>query len=971
MDEAKLKIIEENPIGDGLDTFRKGFASICDSTALGFSPDAFDRLEQSHRQNVAFDLLTTLPRLRAAQFLRSSTGDRLLLQDILRVTLIVNSNDFDLSRIKPLLRTILDNRDDVAVWTQVYEAFSEATPPPSSIPPSATPLPTTATVATTDTTATAATATTDTTATTATEDTTATAATAATADTTATTATEATADTGDTGDTGDILATSSATNTPSVPETPWTRNTVSILNSSETRREIDPILRKELGNPRVGVRRFRESFFARVPGLETAAATVFDKCCEGDKPIFGQDGWDGWPAEAKEADVLAWFGNTITKLEDFAADYRPANLTYRRKLLAQPRTPLIGSTGRRSMDIGFVNDNFIFQPELGRAGRYRWSHILVPGELKSNPVADAPPLAWIDLATYAREVLSAQDTRRFALAFTLCGSILRLWEYDRLGGMASEQFNINEPKGGLEFVAAMLGFLWIDAEGLGFDPSIMDSEGKRFIEIERDGKLERLIIDEVITRPRAIASRATTCWKAHREDDPLKKPLVIKDSWQYPERDEEGLLVKEATEKGVANIARYYHHETVHIGGVEDDVRIFIRKGLDTFASTADAADTMADTTADTTTGTQAASAISDSVDIIAATATSVMSAITAMARMKSTSSSASSASTVAAAAAAVMSSSRGRGGSVATRGKKTTRVMQLRESSSKSGNRGRDSNSDDNSDDNSDNSGSSGSVASTKRRQSEANLDDDDGDAAAAAAERPAKRSRSESAKSGDAKTLTNRVHRRIVLQDYGRPIYTASSPTALLEALENCIRGHESLRRQAGFLHRDISINNVVIDEDGPANRRGFLIDLDLALKEQRIKSSGAKGKTGTRAFMAIEVLMGEQHSFMHDLESFFWVLFWICIHYDGPNNARTTDFDEWNFKRDRDLAGSKVIMVYDSRVFCREAALNFTPFYAPLIPLMDKLRAVVFPNGHPWREPNEELYSTMREILLQGLE
>jgi len=34
-----------------------------------------------------------------------------------------------------------------------------------------------------------------------------------------------------------------------------------------------------------------------------------------------------------------------------------------------------------------------------------------------------------------------------------------------------------------------------------------------------------------------------------------------------------------------------------------------------------------------------------------------------------------------------------------------------------------------------------------------------------------------------------------------------------------------------------------------------------------------------------MAIRALLSEQHLFMHDLESFFWVLFWICIHYDGP--------------------------------------------------------------------------------------
>ncbi|KAH7146851.1 hypothetical protein B0J13DRAFT_429645, partial [Dactylonectria estremocensis] len=58
-------------------------------------------------------------------------------------------------------------------------------------------------------------------------------------------------------------------------------------------------------------------------------------------------------------------------------------------------------------------------------------------------------------------------------------------------------------------------------------------------------------------------------------------------------------------------------------------------------------------------------------------------------------------------------------------------------------------------------------------------------------------------------------------------------------------------------------------------------FLIDIDLAIKEQREGTSGAKGKTGTIAFMAIRALLGEQHSFMHDLGSFLWVLFWICIH------------------------------------------------------------------------------------------
>lgn len=54
--------------------------------------------------------------------------------------------------------------------------------------------------------------------------------------------------------------------------------------------------------------------------------------------------------------------------------------------------------------------------------------------------------------------------------------------------------------------------------------------------------------------------------------------------------------------------------------------------------------------------------------------------------------------------------------------------------------------------------------------------------------------------------------------------------------------------------------------------AEDHGFLIDLDLAVKADREKASGAPSKTGTKVFMTIGVLYGEDHNFTHDLESFF---------------------------------------------------------------------------------------------------
>jgi serine/threonine protein kinase len=233
-----------------------------------------------------------------------------------------------------------------------------------------------------------------------------------------------------------------------------------------------------------------------------------------------------------------------------------------------------------------------------------------------------------------------------------------------------------------------------------------------------------------------------------------------------------------------------------------------------------------------------------------------------------------------------------------------------------------------------------------------------------------PSKRSCSASPTKANSNTLPNRVHRRVILRDYGKPIYKASSRAGLLAALEGCIEGHESLRK-AGLLHRDISINNLMINEDDDnPSWPSFLIDLDLAIKEQREATSGARGKTGTRAFMAIGVLLGEPHSFMHDLESFFWVLFWICIHYDRRNEGRVVPrFEKWNYIDTEELAELKKGQVSHEGDFVKTVGENFTSHYQSLIPWVNRLRKVVFPNGRRWEKEDTGLCSRMKEMLREA--
>ncbi|KAF2259124.1 hypothetical protein CC78DRAFT_586283 [Lojkania enalia] len=497
-------------------------------------------------------------------------------------------------------------------------------------------------------------------------------------------------------------------------------------NSTKNRKYVDGVLKEELGQLYVGVPGFFDAYFGSVAGLRLVAQAVFDKCKEGDNPLYREkSGWQGWPEGAREHDVLSWFAPLTGQLLDFVAENQPASRP-RRRPLAQPHQPVQGSTADRKLGVGFVDD-----PSAGVDSKcYKASK------------------AWLDLGRYAREVFAAQDSRRFVLGFTLCGSLMRLWEFDRLGGIASEQFDINED--GLQFLSAVLGFLWLNEERLGFDLDITKA-------------------------------------KNYRPESSMPPP---------------------------------------------------------------------------------------------------------------------------------------------STAGRRVSRI------------------------------GRSSSVAGRKRSSS-----------STGALLPPTKRTCSSSPIKG-GRAIANRMHRRVVVaRDYGKPIYKSSSRTGLLAAQEGCIEGYESLHTRAGMLQCDISPNNLMMnEEDDNPSWRAFLIDLDLATKEQREKSSGARGKTGTRAFMAIGALLEDEepHSFMHDLESFFWVLFWICIHYNGSQERVVPRFDKWNFADTEELTTMKLGIVSDDAIFHKTAQGYFTEYCQPLVPYANRLRRKVFPNGGRWRDSNPKLYSEMKEIL-----
>ncbi|KAK2739437.1 hypothetical protein FQN57_006566 [Myotisia sp. PD_48] len=631
------------------------------------------------------------------------------------------------------------------------------------------------------------------------------------------------------------------------PSTRHNCTTSSTGDLSEYLQDFGAVLERDLDSLYVDVPEFCKTLFGSFEGLEAAAQTVLDKCKDGEDPLYHEEtGWRGFTAGAPRSYVLTWLTNTVI---EFSRVFEQHTNTSNIK-----RRPLTKPYVKRSIAVHKLAIGLATDPNASLGMMRNWSHIFTPGELENHPRHDIVPTAWVDPAGYVIDEIphggplaqasAIESSRRFVLGFSLCRSSMRLWHLDRLGGITSDAFDIN--KDGLRFVLTVLGFLQMNQQQLGFDPTLATAiDGSRYIEIVRNGEVERLIIDEQITRtPWRSAGRGTICWRAHREGDRSKTPLVIKDSWQYPELAEEGGLLREAREAGVVSVARYYHHETVRVDGIDDDIRN-IRKGLDI---------------------------------------------------------------------------------------RKGKRFMASKSESPLSRARSRTATKD----------------GGSKRKRSSISIDPMD-------------------------EVALNRVHRRIIVEDYGKPIYTASSVIAFLQAMVDCLDGPMSLYNKTGLIHSDISPYNLMIDGNG----RGFIIDLDVATREDRGRPTEARQNTGNRAFMSIHLLLGKQHflgerrSFMDDLESFFWVIFWVCLHYEGPGEEIVQGrYDVWNYMEVDALGYLKAGIVSTEWTFMRRIERDFSSYYAPLAKYVNKLRHEVFPHDRSWAKEDVMLVERMKKILRDAM-
>ncbi|RPD73044.1 hypothetical protein L226DRAFT_572499 [Lentinus tigrinus ALCF2SS1-7] len=162
---------------------------------------------------------------------------------------------------------------------------------------------------------------------------------------------------------------------------------------------------------------------------------------------------------------------------------------------------------------------------------------------------------------------------------------------------------------------------------------------------------------------------------------------------------------------------------------------------------------------------------------------------------------------------------------------------------------------------------------------------------------------------------------HYRILFEQVCRPLIDFTDFKELTMLICDAIYAHCCAWEEAGILHRDVSVNNIMIFEfvgaDGKVERRGMLCDWDLCKYVEQMESSQKSrtiNRTGTWYFRsALSVLFpGKPYYLSDDIESFIHVYHYCVLRFhltDISNLLSTHVTDIYEFVDIRESDGAHI--------------------------------------------------------------
>ncbi|KAI9430530.1 hypothetical protein H4582DRAFT_1823919 [Lactarius indigo] len=137
----------------------------------------------------------------------------------------------------------------------------------------------------------------------------------------------------------------------------------------------------------------------------------------------------------------------------------------------------------------------------------------------------------------------------------------------------------------------------------------------------------------------------------------------------------------------------------------------------------------------------------------------------------------------------------------------------------------------------------------------------------------------------------FTPHHHHRLILDNISKKLETFQCSKDMVCAVLTALIAHRDAYNKCRILHHDISPNNILLTECSNFEG-GMLIDWDLCkmVDPDDLSAGGARQSThtidlqGTWQFMVVDLIGNPKinQTFIHDIESAFFVLLWMATHY-----------------------------------------------------------------------------------------